>query len=269
MFVKGPVLDYNSELSSVDTSWDFSREHLWDLITFESILFLESLIVSLCLKYLVQSSKWRFELGILEVVFFLVYDCLFTCQFEMWIFWYTFTYFVPFGVIGNRVTKVNFKYFNGNVAETWHFEKFIFELDASSYSFIITCILSRQIISLKKVLMSSEKFTILISWSLVCIPVFVLLALMELASTSALIMYKSIENRHPWQTSRVRVKESDSRSFILVLDWKSAYTSLTMWMNLSPYPNLCKAEKLKSQSTLRILQKDFYSVYLTHQLCNK
>ena len=40
-------------------------------------------------------------------------------------------------------------------------------------------------------------------------------------------------------------------------------------MNLPPYPNLCKAEKLKSQSTLRILQRDFYSVYLTHQLCNK
>ena len=38
-------------------------------------------------------------------------------------------------------------------------------------------------------------------------------------------------------------------------------------MNLSPYPNLRTAEKVKSQSTLRILQKDFYSVYLTHQLC--
>ena len=38
-------------------------------------------------------------------------------------------------------------------------------------------------------------------------------------------------------------------------------------MDLSPYPNLRKAEKLKSQLTLRILQKDFYSVYLTHQLC--
>ena len=38
-------------------------------------------------------------------------------------------------------------------------------------------------------------------------------------------------------------------------------------MGLSPYPSLRKAEKLKSQSTLRILQKGFYSVYLTHQLC--
>ena len=87
-----------------------------------------------------------------------------------------------------------------------------------------------------------------------------LLALMKLASTSAAIMYKSIENRHPWQTSRVRVKGSDRRPFILILDWILVYTSLTIWMNLSPYPKLCKAEKLKIQSTLRISQKDFYSV---------
>ena len=90
--------------------------------------------------------------------------------FQMWIFYYTFTYFVPFGVIENRVTKVNFKYFNGNFAEAWLFEKFIFELDASSYSFKITCILSRQVISLKKMVVSSAKFTILISWSPICIP---------------------------------------------------------------------------------------------------
>ena len=38
-------------------------------------------------------------------------------------------------------------------------------------------------------------------------------------------------------------------------------------MDLSPYPNLHKAEKIKS--TLRILQKDFYSFYLTHQICHK
>ena len=38
-------------------------------------------------------------------------------------------------------------------------------------------------------------------------------------------------------------------------------------MNLSPYLNLHKAENIKP--TLRILQKDFYSVYLTHRLCHK
>ena len=107
-------------------------------------------------------------------------------------------------------------------------------------------------------LLSSAKFTILISWSHICIPLILL---------STAIIYKSIENRYPWQTSGVSVKGSYRRPFILILDWILVYTSLTMWMNLSPYPNLCKAEKLKSQSTLRILQKDFYSVYLTHQLC--
>ena len=39
-------------------------------LTFESNLFLESLIVSLCLKYLVHSSKWRVEVGVYKVVFF-------------------------------------------------------------------------------------------------------------------------------------------------------------------------------------------------------
>ena len=115
---------------------------------------------------------------------------------------------------------------------------------------------------------SSAKFTILIPWSPICIPLILLLVLMKLARTSAVIMYKSIENRHLCQTSRVMVKGSDKRPFILILDWILVYTSLNMWwMGFSPYPDLRKAEKLKSQSTLRILQKDFYSVYLIHQLC--
>ena len=190
--------------------------------------------------------------------------------FQIWIFYYTIIYFFPFEVIENRVTNVNSKYFNVNCAEpeVWLFEKFIFELDASSYSFKITCIPLRQVISLKKMVVSSAKFTILISWSPICIPLILLLPLMKLASTSAAIMYKSIENRHPWETSRVRVKGSDRRPFIWILDWILAYTSLTMWwVDLSPYPNLRKAEKLQPQSTLGILQKDFYSVYLTYQLC--
>ena len=55
----------------------------------------------------------------------------------------TFNYFVPFGVIENRFTKINFKYFNGNcdysscpvvyfymryLIMAWLFEKIIFEL---------------------------------------------------------------------------------------------------------------------------------------------
>ena len=130
-------------------------------------------------------------------------------------------------------------------------------------------VLKSQVISLNKMVVLSTKFTILILWPPICISLILLLALVKLTRTSAAIMYKSRENRHPWQTSRVRVKESDRRPFKLILDWILVSTSLTMSMNLSPYPNLCKVEKLKSQSILRILQKYFYSVYLTHQLCNK
>ena len=189
--------------------------------------------------------------------------------FQIWIFYHTFTYFVPFGIIKNRVTKFNSKYVNGNCAEAWFFEKFFFELDASSYSFKITCVLLRQVRSLRKIVVTSAKFTILISWSPIYIPLIPLLVLIKLASTSAALMYKSIDCRHPWQTSCVRVKGSARRPFILILDWILVYTSLTMWKNLSPYPNLYKAEMLKSQLTLKILQEDFYLVSLTNQLCNK
>ena len=69
------------------------------------------------------------------------------------------------------------------------------------------------------------------------------MALMKLASTAASIMYKSIKNRHPWQTSYVRVKGSDRRPFILILDWILVYTSLTIRINLSPYSNLKDKDK--------------------------
>ena len=123
---------------------------------------------------------------------------------QIWIFYYTFTYFVPFGVIEVRVSKVSSKYFNGNCAEAWLFEKFIFDLDASSYSFKITCTLLRQVIYLKKIVVLLAKFTILISRSPICIPLILLLALMKLEITSAAMIYKSIENKHLWQTSRIR-----------------------------------------------------------------
>ena len=58
---------------SKNTAWDLSsREHYWDLINFESILFLSSLV--LCLsktaKYLVCPSKWRVELTVLDILCF-------------------------------------------------------------------------------------------------------------------------------------------------------------------------------------------------------
>ena len=86
---------------------------------------------------------------------------------------------------------------------------------------------------------------------------------MKLASTTATILCNSMESRHPWLTD-IRIKGSDRRPFILILDSILVYATLIMWMNLSPYPNLRKAEKITS--TLRILQEDFYSVCLTHQL---
>ena len=106
-----------------------------------------------CLKYPVRPSKWRIELSVWEVVYFpcsrgncnilfnlifdifwnsinlayvsqlrekdLVYDYLLTLKesltmFQIWIFCYAFTYFVPIGFIENRITKTSFKYFNEN-----------------------------------------------------------------------------------------------------------------------------------------------------------
>ena len=54
----------------INTAWDPSREHWWDLITFGFILFLYSFIVCLSPKYTVHPSKWRVELGVWEVLFF-------------------------------------------------------------------------------------------------------------------------------------------------------------------------------------------------------
>ena len=119
-------------------------------------------------------------LGILQIspmyhrlyqrVWFTIIFSLFTSQREshsvpaMNFFIYTFTYFVPSGFIKNRVTQVNSKNFNGMFSHFsclgWSilllyapahkdslFEIFTFELDASSYSFKITCILLWQVIS--------------------------------------------------------------------------------------------------------------------------
>ena len=63
----------------------------------------------------------------------------------------------------------------------------------------------------------SVKFTILISWSPICIPLIILSVLMRLASTSAAILYNSLDSRHHWQT-HIGIKRSDRRSFISILD---------------------------------------------------
>ena len=123
----------------------------------------------------------------------------------------------------------------------------------------------------------STKFTILNSWSPICITLILLSVSMKLASMSAAVMDSSIESGHPWWTLRIWVKGSDRRPFILILGWILVYVTLIMWTNLSPYPNFCKEEKIKSQSIqskfLRnskyIMHKNCYSVYWTHWLCHK
>ena len=110
----------------------------------------------------------------------------------------------------------------------------------------------------------SAKFTILISWSPFCIPLVILSVLIKLEGTSITILYNSLESRHIWRT-RIMVKGLDRRVRFDI--GVSCESTLIMWISLSPYPSLCKAEKTKS--TLRILQKDSSSVYLTHQFCHK
>ena len=118
------------------------------------------------------------------------------------------TYFVPIGVIKNKTTKMYPKYFNGKFwpyhlscfinsflydpgCKSWLFEKLIFELEAS-YSFKITCILVRQVISLKKIGGVISKIYCLVSWPPICTPLILLSALMKMASTSTTVIYNSM-----------------------------------------------------------------------------
>ena len=133
-------------------------------------------------------------------------------------------------------------FLHASIHKAWHFENFIFKIDASLCIFKITCILLRHVISLKKMVVLSAKFTILISWSPICILLFLLWASMKLSSTSTAICTKSIESGNPSWILPIRVKGSDRRTFILILDWMLVYATLIMWMNLSPCQNFCKTE---------------------------
>ena len=98
--------------------------------------------------------------------------------------------------------------------------------------------------------MSWSKFTNLISRSSICTPFILFLASIKLASTSTAIICNTNEKVHPWRTPCIRVIESDRRPFIFILDWILVYSTLIIQMNFSPYPNSCKSEKTKSQSSL-------------------
>ena len=91
---------------------------------------------------------------------------------------------------------------------------FLYAPPYETWLFKITCILSRQVISLKKMVVSSTKVTNLSLWSPVCIPLALLSLWMKLASISAAILYNSIQNGYPWQTLCIRVEESHRRPFI-------------------------------------------------------
>ena len=66
--------------------------------------------------------------------------------------------------------------------KAWNFEKLVFELEA--FGFKIDCILVFQLMSVnKKMVVSSGKFIIFISWSPICTPLILMLASMKIAST--------------------------------------------------------------------------------------
>ena len=80
--------------------------------------------------------------------------------------------------------------------KAWLFEKFIFELEAS-YSFKITCILVRQVISLKKIGGVISKIYCLILWSPICTPLILVSASVKMVSTSATVTYNSMRAYTP------------------------------------------------------------------------
>ena len=130
------------------------------------------------------------------------------------------------------------------------------------YSLKITCILLRQVISLKKMVVLPVKFTILISWPPICIPLILLSALMRLASTSVAVLYNNLDSWHHWRT-HIEVKGSNRRPFILILDLILVYAT----SNVNEFVSISELmQSKKEKTTPRILQRDFYSVYLTHQL---
>ena len=151
-------------------------------------------------------------------------------------------YFVPFGVIENKFTKIKFKSVNGNRDySSWlawwilflyalphkgldFWKNYLWISLSFSYSLKITCILLGQVISLRKMVVLSVKFTILISWSSICIPLILLSALMRLASTSAAVLYNNLDSWHHWWT-HIGVKGSNRRLFILILDLILVYAT--------------------------------------------
>ena len=115
---------------------------------------------------------------------------------------------------------------------------------------------------------SSAKFTILISWPPICIPLILLSALMKLASTSTAIIYNSMESRHPRRT-RIGVKGSNRRPFILILESILVYATLIMGMNLSPYPNELRQSRKDSKDITERLLFSFFDTSIMSQIVER
>ena len=119
-------------------------------------------------------------------------------------------FLVPIGVIKDRITKTYPKlYQNGKLwsyylscftksflydpANTvWFFEKFIFELEAF-YSFKITSILIRHVISPKENGDVTIKIYCLILWSPISIPLIFVSTSVKMVGTSATVTYNSMQ----------------------------------------------------------------------------
>ena len=87
-----------------------------------------------------------------------------------------------------------FYFYIHHPVKAWLSEKITFELVYFFHIVLKSLILLRQVISLKKMVVLSVKYTILISWSPICITLILLSALLRLARTSAAIFYNSLDN---------------------------------------------------------------------------
>ena len=83
---------------------------------------------------------------------------------------------------------------------------------------------------------------------------------MKLASTSAAIMYNSMENKQPWQTSQARVKGSDRRPYfnftfdigVCIFNHVNEFVSIS---------EIAESRKVKIPMNSKDITERFYSVY--------
>ena len=75
-------------------------------------------------------------------------------------------------------------------------------------------------------------------------------------------MYNSTDNGHPYQTPCIRVKGSDRRSFVLILDWMLVNATLIIRMSLSR--NLSRTfAKQKRKNLKQLYQRFLFSLFDT------